>query len=102
MMDRDRFMRVLGADPAKWAKRWGIKPASAPCYTCDAERVTSIPFATGALRGLMAPVCPCGNDRGPYCVVDSQGRCIVDVLDTDEPKPRRKRAKKRKLRLVTP
>jgi hypothetical protein len=100
-MDRARFILVLGADPVKWAKRWGIEPGSAPCYFCKAELTTSIPFAVDGLRGLVAPTCACGNKNTPYCVVAAKGGDILEALYPPS-KPRRKRAKKRLLKLVTP
>jgi hypothetical protein len=101
--DRRRWLIAHGADPVMWAKRWGIEPGSAPCYFCKAELSTTIPFAVGHLRGMMAPPCACGNANGPYCVVSADGRGILESL-APPPKPRAprsKRAKKRKLRLVT-
>jgi hypothetical protein len=70
-MDRDRFLLVHGIDAQQWAKRYAIEPASAPCSLCGAELTTSIPFAFGGLRGLVAPTCSCGNVGTPYCLVSA-------------------------------
>jgi len=67
--DRSRFLLVLGATPAPWAERWGIEPFSHPCNECGLLLTTSVPFAVGTLRGLVAPRCVCGNERTPWCVV---------------------------------
>lgn len=79
-MDRSRFLLVLGIDAEAWAKRYGIEPASAPCYHCDEELHTSIPFAVGRLRGLVAPVCGCGNTSTPYCVVSAEPGDVLTAL----------------------
>lgn len=34
-----------------------------------AARTTSVPFVQGAMRGLMAPPCVCGNAGRMYCVL---------------------------------
>lgn len=68
-MDRERFLLVFGVDGQRWAKRYGIEPASAACYHCGEELTTTLPFALGCLRGLVAPKCACGNVNTPYCVV---------------------------------
>lgn len=68
-MTRDHFLLVHGQDPDEWAQRYGIEPFTHPCSRCDAPLTTTIPFACGSLRGLLAPVCSCGNELTPYCVV---------------------------------
>ena len=69
-LSRRRFLRVISADPNDWAERYGIEPFTVPCSGCGATRVTSIPFFSGTLRGLIAPGCECGCDSlPPYCVV---------------------------------
>jgi hypothetical protein len=74
MLDRSAWLLVHGADPVRWAKRYGIEPFTAPCYGCDAPLTTSIPFACENLRGLVAPACGCGTDaRPPYGVVAVDG-----------------------------
>lgn len=71
-MDRSRFLLVMGADPTRWAARYGIEPFSHPCNQCGTELSTTIPFAFQSLRGLMAPQCAtCGNAHTPYCAVSS-------------------------------
>ena len=72
-MNRSRFLRVLGMDPKRWCDRFGIAPFSQPCDSCGRTMTTSIPFACGTLRGLLAPACVCGNQYPPYCVVRAPG-----------------------------
>jgi hypothetical protein len=65
---------VHGASAEAWAKRWNIEiPEPAPCYYCEAPLTCTLPFVKGNLRGLKAAPCVCGNERGPYCVVDANG-----------------------------
>lgn len=68
-MNLERFLVVLGADPVRWAARYGISPISAPCSECGAILDTDIPFAYETFRGLKAPTCSCGNKYTPYCLV---------------------------------
>lgn len=74
-MNPARFLIVLGADPARWAKRYDIEPYSGTCR-CGRPVTTTIPFARGVLRGLIAPWCPCGSVSRPYCVVSASGDLI--------------------------
>ncbi len=69
MLERERFLIVHGQSPERWADRWGIEPFSAECHVCDRLLTTTVPFACGTLRGLVAPECECGNELTPYCVV---------------------------------
>lgn len=62
-----------GFNPLRWAKRWGLKPFTYPCFKCGDAATTTIPFACNDLRGLIAPTCRCGHDRPPYCVVRTEG-----------------------------
>lgn len=71
MIDRNRAIKAFGVEPALFAKRFGIKEFSVECR-CGRTSTTSIPFASGALRGLMAPECPCGA-AAPYAVVRADG-----------------------------
>lgn len=66
---REGFLRCYGFDLERWIKRYGIEPFVAECYTCKKERRPTIPIAYGRLRGLLAPVCSCGNVDAPYCIV---------------------------------
>lgn len=68
---RSRWLLVHGADPLKWARRYEIEPFSHPCYYCGVVQSTTIPFAAGGLRGMVAPSHEChGQHREPpYCVV---------------------------------
>jgi len=68
-MHRERFLFVHGVGAAQWAARYEIEPSTHPCYDCGEPLTTSIPFAIGQLRGLVAPACACGNKSTPYCVV---------------------------------
>lgn len=97
-MNRSRFLIAHGADPVAWAKRYGIEPGTAPCYFCRVELKTTLPFSVGKLRGLVSPPCKCGNENTPYCVVAADGGDVLAAFP--QPKPRKKRAKRRKLRLV--
>jgi len=67
-MIRNRMRLLYGWDPGQWANRHGIEPFSASC-SCGETRTTTIPFAAGALRGMIAPQCSCGEPNPPYCVV---------------------------------
>ncbi len=71
--DRRGFLRVLGACPEQWAKRYGLEPCTHPCYRCGASLTTTVPFAKADFRGLIAPVCACGFEGGPYCIVRVSG-----------------------------
>lgn len=68
-MNRERFLVALGVDPKRWAERYDIEPFTHPCSKCGALLTTTLPFAMGTLRGLLAPVCACGNKNTPYGVV---------------------------------
>lgn len=70
----ERMKRVFGVDAESWARRHGITPYTGPCQECGRERTTSVPFADGDLRGLIAPRCECGHEGTPYCVVVARGR----------------------------
>jgi len=74
---RSTFLLVLGADPERWAKRYGIAPFTAGCAGCEAPSTTSIPFAAGAHRGLIAPVCTCKHPTPPYALVRADGGDIL-------------------------
>lgn len=65
------MLRLLGASErfvAAWAERHSVEPFSHPCEGCGAERTTTVPFAWGVWRGLVAPLCPCGHPRPIFCV----------------------------------
>jgi hypothetical protein len=72
-LQRAHFFVVHGADPAAWARRHGIEPFTHPCPHCGASLATTLPFAIGTLRGLVAPTCACGNANTPYCIVRVAG-----------------------------
>lgn len=71
--DRSRFLLVFGADPKRWAVRYDLTPFITPCADCDRPLTTTVPFACGPMRGLIAPRCPCGNDKPPYCILRVDG-----------------------------
>jgi hypothetical protein len=60
---------IYGADPVRWANRWGLVPFSTPCLACGRLKHTSIPFVRHQMRGLMAPPCECGDPARTYCIV---------------------------------
>lgn len=74
---RATFLRVLGADPVRWAKRYGIASFTHPCAGCGTPSTTSIPFAAGDHRGLIAPACACGHPTQPYALVRADGGDIL-------------------------
>lgn len=80
MLNRKRFFVVHGVDAATWAKRYDLEQYTCPCSECERPLTTSIPFASGQLRGLVAPKCECGNESTPYCVVTADPR-LGDTLE---------------------
>lgn len=60
---------VLGVTVAEWTARYGVEPFTHPCSDCGRTLTTTRPFMQGALRGLAAPPCVCGQDRAPYALV---------------------------------
>lgn len=68
MNDRVRLF-VFGATAAEWTARYGVDSFSHPCSECGRVLTTSIPFVQGALRGLQAPPCECGNKATPFGLV---------------------------------
>jgi len=66
---RERFLIAHGVTAESWAARYDIEPFAHPCHDCGKPLTTSIPFAVGELRGLLAPACACGNTNTPYCLV---------------------------------
>src|SRR4051794_14752016 len=66
---REKFLTIHGITAERWAARYDIEPFEHPCHECGATLRTSIPFAVGQLRGLMAPPCVCGDQNTPYCLV---------------------------------
>lgn len=80
MLPRERFLRLPGQSAENWAWQYGVEPFSVDCIGCGVELTTSIPFACGAYRGLVAPECECGDEFPPYAVVARDGR-IPDGAD---------------------
>lgn len=70
-MIANRKLLIHGIDAKAWARRHDIEPFTSACHRCGTVQTTSIPFAEGNLRGLVAPPCKCTdpNVRPPYCVV---------------------------------
>lgn len=68
-MNRRRFLRIHGVSLKAWSQRHDLEPYTRPCSECGAPLTTTVPFATGQMRGLLAPDCSCGNKNTPYCVV---------------------------------
>ncbi len=70
LIDKKRVIFFHGVDHVRFAERFGIEPCTAPCTDCCAPRTTTVPFACGEFRGLMAPPCiVCGHEGTPYCLV---------------------------------
>ena len=69
MLDRSKFLRVIGGDPVRWAKRYGIEPLTHPCDICGEPLTTTMPFRFGKLGGLIAEPCKCGDNNPPYALV---------------------------------
>lgn len=71
IVNRERMLILHGVDPDEWARRWDIEPFSTRCHWCGIEQTTTIPFACGSLRGLVAPRCECADTdiQPPYCAV---------------------------------
>lgn len=79
-MNRDKFLRILGANPDTWATRYGLTARERPCPRCGRLLQLSIPFAYGRYRGLMCAPCECGNRRTPYSfVVDPKRGDLLDA-----------------------
>lgn len=90
------FVAVLGVDPTRWAKRYGIEPFSHACSSCGQLLTTSIPIAFESLRGLLAPTCSCGDENTPYCFVRDPK--IGDLFTAEEVRNSKIRVEKRKAR----
>lgn len=82
MNGRPRFY-VYGVTAETWAARHRIEIFSHPCLECGRTLTVSIPFAQGALRGLQAPPCECGNEMTPYGLVRAEK--YGDLLTGSEP-----------------
>lgn len=79
-MNRKRFLLVYGVSAEAWAQRHDLEQYTRPCSHCGAMLTTSIPFASGTLRGFTAPTCTCGNENTPYVVVrDAHHGDLFDV-----------------------
>jgi hypothetical protein len=88
------YLTVIGVTAAQWTNRYGVEAFSHPCSECGAMLTTSLPFASGTVRGLVAPVCGCGNDCTPYVV-------LLDDFARLAPLRRKQRRKARMVRFVS-
>jgi hypothetical protein len=86
-VNRQRFLKVLGVAPAAWTARYGVEPFEHECQQCSEPLRTTIPFACGDYRGLMAPACPsCGNQRTPFAIVkDPRHGDLFAAIDRGDP-----------------
>lgn len=66
-------------DAKTWAARHGIMPFETTCHACGAVKRTTIPIASGRLRGLAAEACACGDDAKTYCVVSVTGDILQEL-----------------------
>ena len=62
-----------------WAVRHSILPFETPCHACGAVKRTTIPIASGRLRGLAAEPCGCGDTSLTYCVVSVDGDILTEL-----------------------
>lgn len=85
-MNRKRFLLVYGVSAESWAQRHDLEQYTRPCSQCGAMLTTSIPFASGTLRGFTAPACTCGNENTPYVVVRQAGH--GDLFDVQSARAR--------------
>jgi hypothetical protein len=70
IVDRAKVLIVHGVTAEEWCERYDLEPHTRPCQRCGESRATSLPFAQGNLRGLIAPTCAaCQHFGTPYCVV---------------------------------
>lgn len=70
---RTSWLVLHNGDQERWSRRHGIERFSYPCSDCGMVLTTTIPFASGEMRGLVAPKCVCGNEGTPYCIVGIPG-----------------------------
>lgn len=63
---------LIGTTPAsaKWMRKWGVEPFTAPCTECGKPLTTTLPLAhASGMRGLSAPPCACGSkETPPFCI----------------------------------
>lgn len=92
-MNRNSFLRIYGISIERWAMRHDLELYTRPCSRCGALLETSIPFATGTFRGLVAPACECGNENTPYVLVraDGHGDLFTEELSPIQSRPRMRR-----------
>jgi hypothetical protein len=68
-MNGEQRLTIYGVTAEDWTARYGVEPCTHPCSECGTMLTTTIPFVQGALRGLAAQTCPCGNARTPFTLV---------------------------------
>ena len=69
MIGSTRRIYPVGVTQEQWTRRYGVLPFDGSCPRCGQPCTTSRPFASGEIRGLVAPDCACGHTRMPYAVV---------------------------------
>lgn len=64
--------------PETWAARYSLEIEAIPCGSCSRLLTPSVPFATGAWRGLMSQTHECGPsyDVAVAAAFDENGRNI--------------------------
>lgn len=87
---------VHGATAEEWTRRFGIVPFSHPCYVCGRVLTTTLPFVQGALRGLQAPPCACGDVQTPFAICRDPK--YGDLFTGSEVSPKSGRSSKNKPR----
>jgi len=100
MLNRDRFLRIMTADPERWASKHDLEQFDAPCQKCGAKLTASVPFATKTARGLIAPPCACGNMVTPYCYVPWPSCELWSEAEVLASRARVSRRARRRLRAV--
>lgn len=81
IIDRDAVLVPVGVTTEQWIARYGIEPFTHPCARCRKSSTTTIPFAQGPRRGLMAPQCLCGYPTPPYCIIRATGDLFDECRD---------------------
>jgi hypothetical protein len=62
------MLHLVGVNVPRFMRRWGLEAFTSPCPDCSAPMTTTVPYAQGAMRGLVAPRCACGSENIPYCI----------------------------------
>lgn len=72
VMSCDGFLYPV-VDEETWKRRYGLEAFSTQCSGCKKMVRTTRPFAYKAWRGLVAPLCSCGCENPPYCLISTAG-----------------------------